>query len=63
MKGEWKVTSNYIDGKKVFGVYRNIDVSEIDHSGNREMAGEYTLNQETAQIVADALNEQEEAKK
>lgn len=57
MKSEWKVTANIIDGKKVYGVYRIIDTTEVDHSGNREMTGGYTCYREAAQVVADALNE------
>lgn len=59
MKSEWKVTSNSINGQKMYAAYRLRDVGAIDHSGNREMAGGYTLDKETAQIVADKLNAEE----
>lgn len=61
MKSEWKVTSNMIDGKKIYGVYRTRDVNEVDHSGNREMHGGYTDNREEAAAIAERLNIAEEA--
>ena len=39
MKSAWKVTSNSINGKKVYGVYRIRDVAEVDHSGKSVMFG------------------------
>jgi hypothetical protein len=59
VKSEWRVTTNIIDGKTVYGVYRIIDVGEVDHSGNREMAGEYISCREAAQSIAEVLNEME----
>lgn len=56
MKGEWKVTSNLINGKKMYAVYRLRDINAVDHSGNREYAGGYVNNRETAAIVAAELN-------
>lgn len=61
MKSKWKVTSNPVAGKTLYAVYRTIDMSKTDHSGNREMAGGYIESRETAQIVADTLNAREEA--
>ena len=58
----WKVTSNYIDGGKYFRAYRLINEKEVDHSGNREYAGDYTQSREEAQKVADLMNSQEEGK-
>lgn len=60
MKSEWKVTSNSINGKKMYAVYRQRDVNAIDHSGNREYAGEWVHNRDTAAIVADELNKRGE---
>ena len=54
--GKWKVTSNYIGGDKMYAVYRLRDVNEVDHSGNREYAGGWTYNRDSAQVVADQLN-------
>lgn len=59
MMSEWKVTSNVIAGEKMYGVYRTIDPTAVDHSGNREYAGEYIADRELAQAAADALNRKE----
>ena len=53
---EWKVTSNYVGGEKMYSVYRLRDRNEVDHSGNREYAGGWTDNREAAQVVADQMN-------
>jgi len=63
MKSEWRVTSNIINGKTMYGVYRQIDVNAVDHSGNREHYGEYLENREAAAIIADYLNREEEGSK
>jgi len=60
--GKWRITSNPIDGIKFYRVYRLRDINEVDHSGNREYWGEYTLDREEAAAKAAELNEQEEAK-
>lgn len=60
MKGKWKVSSNPVNGKTMYCVFRLRDVNEIDHSGNREYAGGYVNIRETAAIVADELNKIEE---
>lgn len=57
MKGSWKVTSNSIGDKKVYGVYRLRDVLEVDHSGNRELYGPYHDDRQEAQAIADRLNQ------
>jgi len=57
MKNEWKVTCNVIDEKRLYGVYRLLDVDEVDHSGNREMHGGYEYSsREAAQTLARLLN-------
>lgn len=38
LQSEWRVSSNFFDDKKHFIVYRIRDLSEPDHSGNREEA-------------------------
>ncbi|MDA8227602.1 MAG: hypothetical protein M0T74_07845 [Desulfitobacterium hafniense] len=58
MKSKWKVTSNIINGQKMYGVYRQLDVVEVDHSGNREYAGGYTSEREAAEVVAEELNKE-----
>lgn len=61
MKGPWKVTSNVINGKTMYGVYRLLDVSGVDHSGNREHYGNYLDNRDKAAEIAQALNKEAEA--
>ena len=56
MKGSWKVTSNVIDGRKVYAVYRLIDITQPDHSGNREYATEWLDDREQAAKIAKELN-------
>ena len=57
MKSEWRVTSNVFDGcVKKYAVYRLLDVSEVDHSGNREYIGDYTEDREIARSAARQLN-------
>ena len=56
IRSEWKVTSNRIDGVKVWAVYRLQDVNEVDHSGNREYATKYMPDKEKAEKIARELN-------
>ena len=58
MKSEWRVSSNIINGEKKYIVYRIRDIHEVDHSGNREYAGEYVSDKNTALELADSLNKQ-----
>ena len=60
MKSEWRVSSQYINDKKIFGVYRMRDTEKIDHSGNRESNGGIFESREEAQKWADALNREEQ---
>ena len=55
---KWKVTSNYVDGKTLYGVYRTRDINEIDHSGNRENVGGLFESRDLAEALASALNEE-----
>lgn len=41
MKSEWRVSSNPVGGKMLYGVYRLRDVSKVHHSGNMETRGYY----------------------
>lgn len=59
MKSEWRVTSNIINGKSMYGVYRLLDTGVVDHSGNREHAGEYVESREAATMMADVLNKED----
>ena len=63
MKSKWKVTSNVINEKRMYAVYRVLDVNEVDHSGNREFAGNYIDDRKAAQAAADVLNEMDGIKK
>lgn len=56
MKGVWKVASNFIFDEKQYIVYRILNTSETDHSGNREYLGTYVADRAEAQKVVDILN-------
>lgn len=58
MKSEWKVTSNNINGKKMYAVYRLRDTTAVDHSGNREMATDYMDDRAEAVVIAEKLNKE-----
>lgn len=58
MHSEWRVTSHiYCDVKK-YAVYRIINTSEVDHSGNRDYATGYMEDKEMAEGIAERLNEE-----
>lgn len=59
MKSKWKVSSTYAGGERFYQVYRLRDVNEVDHSGNREIAGTFD-DEAQAQEYADAKNRLEE---
>lgn len=59
---EWKVTSNSINGEKMYAVYRLRDVNQTDHSGNREYKTDYMPYREVALSIAAQLNESEAKK-
>lgn len=63
MKSKWKVTSNPIGGKTMYGVYRILDTNEVDHSGNREHYGDYVESREAAAAIAARLNAEAEGEK
>ena len=56
MKGKWKVSHNYAGGEKLIQVYRQLDVMEPDHAGNREYKPGFFETDEEAQALADSLN-------
>lgn len=60
MKSKWMVTSNIIGGKKMYGVYRRLNINKVDHSGNREHYGELTPDEDAAVELAERLNKGEE---
>lgn len=58
MSEPWEVSSNVIDGRTVYGVFRIIDPDEPEHSGNREVHN-YFKNREDAERIAEAFNRAE----
>ena len=56
---EWRVTLNSIDGQSFYRVYRLRDISEVDHSGNREYSGGYTPDRQEAAAHAEEMNKGE----
>lgn len=54
---KWMVSSQYLDGKKQYIAYRMRDVTEVDHSGNREYYGKYSPRRDTVEALVQALNE------
>ena len=62
VKSKWKISSQYLCGRKVYQVYRIKDVNAVDHSGNREYAGKLTDDEAVALALAERLNAEEEAK-
>ena len=56
MKSEWKVSSQYIDGKIYYQVYRLIDTDATDHSGNRETQQGLYEDKKVAEKMAKYLN-------
>lgn len=58
MKSAWKISSQYLCGRKVYQVYRIKDVNAVDHSGNREYAGKLTDDEAAALALAEQLNKE-----
>ena len=56
MKSEWKISSMYLGGKKVYQVYRIKDMKKVDHSGNREYKGGLMEDEFKAISLAKRLN-------
>ena len=57
---KWKVSSNPVAGKIMYQVHRIKDANEVDHSGNREYAGELVEDKAEAQALAARLNKEEQ---
>lgn len=53
---EWRVSHNFIGGRDMYIVYKLRDEKEIDHSGNRTYATQYTDDEEEAYRFAAELN-------
>ena len=58
MKSEWKISSMHLGGKKVYQVYRIKDMRVVDHSGNREYAGDLLHDEREAMTLAEKRNEE-----
>lgn len=56
MKSIWRVTSNMINGKRMYAVVRSIDKTAVDHSGNRQHATGYIEDRTEAESIAKSLN-------
>ncbi len=56
MKPEWKVSSQYIGGEKMYIAMRILDTSQPQHGGNVETRGEYSTDQNAVQALVDMLN-------
>lgn len=59
----WKTTTNFIAGRKYYGVYRIRDIDQPDHSGNRESRGGWYETKDEAEDLARRLNTEEAVKK
>ena len=59
MKSKWFVSSNPIAGVMMDQAQRIKDTSAVDHSGNREYAGDFYEDKADAQAVADEMNAKE----
>lgn len=55
---EWKVSRTVIGGEPIFQVYRKIDESKTDHSGNREYYDKCFDSKPEAAAAADRLNQE-----
>ncbi len=56
MKSKWKVSSQYINGEKVYIALRIRDISQPQHGGNVETKGEYSTDRTSVQALVDKLN-------
>ena len=56
---EWRISSMYLGGKKVYQIYRIKDMRVVDHSGNREYAGGLLHDAHEAMALAEKLNKEE----
>lgn len=58
MKSEWKVSSQYIGGEKMYVAMRILDTSQPQHGGNVETSGDYTADLDAVQVLVDKLNKE-----
>ena len=59
MRSKWFVSSNPIAGVMMYQAQRIKDTSAVDHSGNREYAGDFYEDKADAQAVVDEMNAKE----
>ncbi len=60
--GEWKVIGNFFDGQRRFIAGRLIDKDEVQHSGNLELYGNYSTDEEEVKKTVAKLNAEEKAR-
>jgi hypothetical protein len=60
MKSEWKVEKNIINGVEMYRAYRVIDVTQVNHSGNRVYIGKWFSRKEIKMLFWDAKDVIEE---
>ncbi len=56
MKSKWKVSSQYIVGKKMYIALRVLDTSQPQHGGNVETKGNYSVDRDSVQDLVDQMN-------
>lgn len=56
MKSKWKVSSQYIGGKKMYIALRALDTSQPQHGGNVETKGNYSVDRDSVQDLIDQMN-------
>lgn len=56
MKSEWRVATNYCSDIRLFQVYRLVDATKTDESGNREYKDQIYYNKDEAKAAAKAAN-------
>lgn len=59
---EWRISTNVVAGRKFYQVYRIKNLSEPDHSGNRETRGGLYESRRDAEALARRLNSEEAVK-
>ncbi len=60
MEQRWKVSSQYLDGRKMYIAMRILDPAQPQHGGNVETRGTYTEDKDMVQGLVDRLNELKE---
>ncbi|MBT9168976.1 MAG: hypothetical protein DDT19_02328 [Syntrophomonadaceae bacterium] len=60
MKSEWRVSSNVINDRRMYIVYRLLNTNDVHYSGNREEYGRYMADRTAAIAIADKLNSRRE---